>query len=384
MQGNLNGERLKRARQYRGLSVSELAEKANCTRQSIYGYESEKTKRIDISTISNIAEALEFPERFFYEPDIKTKIGSTYFRALLTTGAKYREAQKQKMEFLAAIFVFLQEYLEFPRPAIPDCTGLTPEQAAEKLRWEWHLGTRPIENIVTLVESNGIVVTKFPVETNDVDAFSQLVQIKNESVFLIGYSENKTATSRIHFDVAHELGHICLHGWSEDIEKIDKEEFKAREKEANEFAAAFLLPKESFIKDAAVNPKSIPAYTEMKRKWKVSIQAMARRSFALGLINMTDYQDIIRTLQRRGMRKQEPLDNVLMTASPTLLKTAVMMLLNEKVFTPQEFMDELSYGYNLSMYPKDVEVLLDLPGGTLTPPPVIYLNNIRKGLVKGE
>lgn len=377
MQGNLNGERLKKARIYRELSVSDLAEQSECSRQSIYMYEKEKTKRVDLNTIETLAKVLKFPERFLCETDMKAEIGSTYFRALLTTSSKYRESQIQKMEFLADIFVFLQEYLEFPHHAIPDCAGQTPEEAAATLRREWHLGTRPIENIVSLVESNGIIVTKFSVDTNDIDAFSQLVRIGDEDIYLIGYSENKTAASRIHFDIAHELGHICLHGWSEDIEKIDRDEFKKREKEANEFAAAFLLPGESFAKDAAVNPKSIPAYTELKRKWKVSIQAMARRSFSLGLITMEEYQEIIRTLQRRGMRKQEPLDNMLVTASPTLLKTAVIMLLTENVFTPQEFMDELSYNYNLSLYPKEVESLLDLPRGTLNKPKAVYLNNLK-------
>ena len=377
MQGNLNGERLKKARIYRELSVSDLAEQSECSRQSIYMYEKEKTKRVDLNTIETLAKALKFPERFLCETDMKAEIGSTYFRALLTTSSKYRESQIQKMEFLADIFVFLQEYLEFPHHAILDCAGQTPEEAAATLRREWHLGTRPIENIVSLVESNGIIVTKFSVDTNDIDAFSQLVRIGDEDIYLIGYSENKTAASRIHFDIAHELGHICLHGWSEDIEKIDRDEFKKREKEANEFAAAFLLPGESFAKDAAVNPKSIPAYTELKRKWKVSIQAMARRSFSLGLITMEEYQEIIRTLQRRGMRKQEPLDNMLVTASPTLLKTAVIMLLTENVFTPQEFMDELSYNYNLSLYPKEVESLLDLPRGTLNKPKAVYLNNLK-------
>ncbi|MFR4165872.1 MAG: helix-turn-helix domain-containing protein [Dorea formicigenerans] len=373
----MNGERLKKARIYRELSVSDLAEQSECSRQSIYMYEKEKTKRVDLNTIETLAKALKFPERFLCETDMKAEIGSTYFRALLTTSSKYRESQIQKMEFLADIFVFLQEYLEFPHHAIPDCAGQTPEEAAATLRREWHLGTRPIENIVSLVESNGIIVTKFSVDTNDIDAFSQLVRIGDEDIYLIGYSENKTAASRIHFDIAHELGHICLHGWSEDIEKIDRDEFKKREKEANEFAAAFLLPGESFAKDAAVNPKSIPAYTELKRKWKVSIQAMARRSFSLGLITMEEYQEIIRTLQRRGMRKQEPLDNMLVTASPTLLKTAVIMLLTENVFTPQEFMDELSYNYNLSLYPKEVESLLDLPRGTLNKPKAVYLNNLK-------
>ncbi len=34
-----------------------------------------------------------------------------------------------------------------------------------------------------------------------------------------------------------------LHEWSEDVESLTREQFKEREKEANEFAAAFLLQK---------------------------------------------------------------------------------------------------------------------------------------------
>lgn len=104
MQGNLNGERLKKARIYRGFSVSELAEKSGCSRQSIYMYEREKTKRVDLNAIEALARTLDFPERFFCESDMKAEIGSTYFRALLTTSSRYREAQTQKMEFLADYF----------------------------------------------------------------------------------------------------------------------------------------------------------------------------------------------------------------------------------------------------------------------------------------
>jgi hypothetical protein len=65
------------------------------------------------------------------------------------------------------------------------------------------------------------------------------------------------------------------------------------------------------------------------------------------------------------MRKEEPLDDELITAEPSSLKTSVIMLLNEDVFTPKGFMDELSFGYNLSLEPEEVEFLLDLPDGTL-------------------
>jgi hypothetical protein len=79
-----------------------------------------------------------------------------------------------------------------------------------------------------------------------------------------------------------------------------------------------------------------------------------------------DYQNLIRTMQRRGQRKEEPLDDVLLTAQPAMLRTAVVMLLQEDVFMPKEFMHELSKNYGLSIYPEEVEYLLSLPTGILS------------------
>lgn len=87
---------------------------------------------------------------------------------------------------------------------------------------------------------------------------------------------------------------------------------------------------------------------------------------------------LIRTMQRRGQRKEEPLDDVLVTASPALLKTSVVMLLHENVFTPQEFMDELSAEYGLSIYPEDIEELLSLPDNTLATQKIINFRSMLK------
>ena len=222
------------------------------------------------------------------------------------------------------------------------------------------------------------MVTSFQTSTNDVDAFSRFVETAETSPrYIIAYSNNKTSAARIHFDIAHELGHICLHDWSDDIEDLPKEDFKKREIEANDFAAAFLLPESSFRKDAESGPQTITFYKQLKRKWKVSIAAMIRRSEKLGIISSEQYQDLIRTMQRRGQRKEEPLDDVLLTASPSLLKTSIMMLLQEDVFTPREFMEELSESYDLSIHPKEIEFLFDLPSGTLSQNTIIDFTKLQ-------
>ena len=345
-----NGERLKKARIYRGLTVAELAERVGCQRQTLSMYEISKSQPTDKTTVARLAQELDFPVRYFYEHPTTFASGTVYFRSLLTTNKKYRSEQIVKMDYLAQIYSLLQDYVAFPEYeplGLPD--DITPEQAAYALRDAWGLGRGPIDNLISVVEQHGILVTSFSTSTNDVDAFSQFMGAADIPTYIIAYSNNKTSAARIHFDIAHELGHICLHEWSEDIEDISKEEFKLKEREANDFAAAFLLPEETFRKDAARGPQTITYYKQLKKKWKVSIAAMIRRSEKLGIISTDDYQNLIRVMQRRGLRKEEPLDDILFTATPALLKTSVIMLLQENVFSAAEFMDELSSSYGLSI-----------------------------------
>lgn len=378
MTKQFNGERLKKARIYRGLTVAELAEQVGCQRQTLSMYEISKSQPTEKEVVQRIARVLDFPYKFFYEGTESCSTGTTYFRSLLTTNKRYRNEQIAKIDFLSHVFLMLQDYVAFPtfqELDLPD--QATPEEAAYALRREWNLGNGPIDNIVSIVEQHGILVTTFATNTDDVDAFSKFICDAEYPTFLIAYSSNKTAAARIHFDIAHELGHICLHEWGEDIEELSKEEFKKREKEANEFAASFLLPKETFMKDAESGPHNLAYYKQLKKKWKVSIAAMIRRAENLGVLTTDEYQDLIRTMQRRGIRKEEPLDDVLVTATPALLKTSVIMLLQEGVFTSKEFMEELSTEYGLSINPEEIEYLIGLPVGTLAPPKIIDISSIQ-------
>ncbi len=373
-----NGDRLKKARIYRGLTVAELAERVGCQRQTLSMYEIAKSQPTNKNIIARIAETLDFPTEYFFERPVVSTSGTIYFRSLLTTNKKYRSEQSVKMDFLSQIYSLLQDYVSFPKyEALQLPEDVTPEQAAYMLRDAWGLGRGPVDNLVAVVEQHGILVTSFSTSTDDVDAFSQFIETADVPTYLIAYSNNKTSAARIHFDIAHELGHICLHEWSEDIEELSKEEFKNREREANDFAAAFLLPESTFRLDAMSGPHTITYFKQLKKKWKVSIAAMIRRAEKLGVISMDEYQSLIRIMQRRGQRKEEPLDDVLITATPALLKTSVIMLLQEDVFTPREFMDELSCSYGLSINASEVEYLLGLPTGTLAVSKIIDFSTLQ-------
>lgn len=361
-----NGERLKIARMWRNLSATQLADLTGFSRQTISMLENGKLMNPEFATVQKLSEKLEFPITFFLE---ETKINlnesTTFFRSLLTTNKKYRVEQEEKIKFIAIVYNMLSEYLEFEKVNLPQIpTNATPQEAANILREYWGLGNRPIENIVYLVESNGLIVTDFETATGDVDAFSHKITSDDMETYLIGYSKNKRTAARIHFDVAHEIGHILLHNWREDLECIDKEEFKEIELQAHAFASAFLLPEDEFRKDVSPYATNLAYYTELKKTWKVSIAAMIRRAKDLDIITADDYSRLMRNMQKQGIRKIEPLDDELVTAEPSLLRQAIKILFDQKVFTPNEFLEELSREYGLTLYHKDIETLLGLKKGT--------------------
>lgn len=362
-----NGERLKAARTYRGLTVAELADKLGLQRQTISMYENNKINNPDYSTIQKMGDELGFPATYFLQSDIvAVKTRSTYFRSLLTTSKKYRSEQIERINLIGQLYSFISEYIDFPESKLPDFDGNSPEEAAKLLRSFWKLGERPIDNIIYLVEQNGILVSSFSAEDNFIDAFSQLLEINGETRYLIGFSDNKTTAARIHFDIAHELGHILLHEWSEDVEALSKDEFKEVESQAHHFAGAFLLPKDAFLKDLGTYGGNLDYYSELKKKWKVSISAMIRRAYTLGAITQFTYQQLMRTMQKRGIKKFEPFDDVLVTSFPTLFSAAINMLLNEGVFSPKEFVETLASECSLSLSSSEIEKLLGLPEGKLT------------------
>ena len=97
----------------------------------------------------------------------------------------------------------------------------------------------------------------------------------------------------------------------------------------------------------------------------MSIVAMLMRAYRLGIIDLDQYKAIIIKMQKQGIRKQEPLDADIITAEPSLIKTAVYLLLSNNIFTKSEFVNTLAEEGNLSLYPDQIEQIIGLEAGTL-------------------
>ena len=374
-----NGKRLKNARLFRGLTLTQLAENTGISKQSLSLYENEKNTP-EHERVRALATSLNFPYDFFFQKDAwETVTDVTYFRSLASATKMDRTAQSIKLEYVAKIYEVLLNYIDFPALNLPEVsfdgsddefdekgsedTQEHIESIAQRVRELWCVGDVPIKNLQFLLEKNGIIVTGFDTKEDKIDAFSQRTIVGNGDIYFIAVALGQRPEGRIRFDMAHELGHILLHPWSENLELITKEEFKAREKQANMFASALLLPKSSFGKDVQAYPTDLKYYRFLKKKWKVSIQAMAYRTNQLGIITDNQFQYMMRQISKNGWRTKEPGD-VPYSLNENIFQGAIDLLIEEKILNPASIMRTLKQ-YGITLYRQDIEELLHLREGTL-------------------
>jgi Zn-dependent peptidase ImmA (M78 family) len=128
----------------------------------------------------------------------------------------------------------------------------------------------------------------------DIDAYIKKV---NNDNFKIVLNYNISYERRENFSLAHELGHLFLHmGFIIDSEKWNSlseykdsifyrnNKYSLEEFEANEFAAAFLMPKNEFIMVAEENLENNQYnLAPISEYFDVSLQAVANRGKWLGI-----------------------------------------------------------------------------------------------------
>jgi len=367
---NFNPARLNEARLYRKMTIEELANAIGVKKQAISQFENGKNPP-EFTTLNSISKALNFPIRYFVEDDTtETAVGNTYFRAPFSSNKKDLQSQRIKAKYVAFIQNCLSEYVDFPTLNIPPRFDEIDdiERIANQVRDYWGLGREPIPDIIALLERNGIIVSEFSTEGKTIDAFYQYGKVFNREYYCIVLGTDKLTFARRQFSAAHELAHILLHERNDDIDELNREDFHKRESEANKFASAFLLPRETFTQDAQPYCNKLNYYVELKRKWRVSISAMLIRASDLGIISANQYQYLQRQISHNGWRTHEPLDEYLVIKRPKALKQAINILLLNGYLSPKQIFNLFS-NYRLSL-PKDVvDEVLSLEPDTLSDEP---------------
>jgi len=370
-----NPNRLKSARLYEGLTLVELATQTGVSKQMISQYENGKSAP-GLETLMRIMRVLGFPREYFYLPDNDSVfIGPTFFRASVTANKLTKDSQIEKLKGLSEGYSMLESYIDFPKLNLPhiNISGLERidiERYAEETREYWCLGQEPINNVVSLLEKNGIIISSLETSSNKVDAFSHSQTVNGQERCFIILGNDKKSAVRRQFDAAHELAHLVMHNGLVNIDELSKDEYKEMERQADSFAASFLLPRTPFIKDL-VYPSKLDFYVELKKKWRVSVGAMIVRAFHLEVISYNQYQYLMRQMGTKGWRTKEPLDDVITVPEPTLLRRAVDMLLINNVLKVRDILAKLRLTQNKA------ETLLNLPKGKL-----IELENAEEKVVQ--
>lgn len=291
----INSNRIRYARLFQGFSQKEVAEKLNVTPRTIRAYESGDSQPEHLSTLAKI---LDFPTTFFFGNDLLyAKDGEISFRAVTKLKADLK-AQAETRTGLAFLFSNeLEQAFKLPEPNIPDFSDLSPEEAAISLRSYWNLGDEGISNMIALLEKNGVHVYSLSMDI-DVDANCTWYEDR-PFIFL----NNQKSAERSRFDAAHELGHLIRDRF---IDTKDDRSHVQKEKEANEFASAFLMPETSL---RFYTPKFVTVDTlvSLKHKWGVSVAALAYRLYQLELVSEWVYKRVLSPeIAKRGYRIKEP------------------------------------------------------------------------------
>ena len=247
---------------------------------------------------------------FFLEPGPvdDNVIHTTSFRTLAnqkpTLSAKTRaiieRAEKQRDVYLQLLTELGGAETQSFDP--PNVEGRTPTEAAEIVRrWLGVDDTNTFDTYRAAVEASGILVFRS-------NGYNGKWQIPQESPIL-GFSlydeicplifvRKQNTDSRQTFTLAHELGHVVLHRSSSIDDEFDVHSTEGDERDANTFAANFLVPARflNTIRDAQ-RPRETPELDgwlrDCRRAWGVSTEVVLLRLIDTGRLDRTIYEDYL-------------------------------------------------------------------------------------------
>lgn len=266
--------RLTQARVRLGVSKTDLAARAGVSPAAIGQYEAGvNSPRPEV--VERLAKALQVRPEFFSvgRPLVRIDTVNAHFRSLRSARVSDRQKALATATLVWELAFALERYVKLPEANLPVVsTGATPAEAAAALRRHWNLPDGPIKHLVAMAESKGIIVAVRPLsEIDAVDAFSVVVLDRPIIVTTPRRTEN---VFRHRFSVAHEIGHMLLHG---EV----TEPSAAIEREADAFAAAFLTPASAM--DAVLPQRlDLAALDRLGRTWGVSPTSLVRRMVERG------------------------------------------------------------------------------------------------------
>jgi Zn-dependent peptidase ImmA (M78 family) len=247
------------------------------------------------------ADALGFEPEFFLDPiEDEFREEECSFRRRESTPARLRERVLAHGTLVGMVVHYLNRTLKLPSynvPRIPVQRLEDVEVAARACREHWGLDLdAPLAKVGLVLEGAGVPIGVLDAQDEKVDAFSR----RGAKLCMIVLNTTKGSTSRTLSDIAHEAGHLVMH-WDQPLRTPE------REKEAQRFAGAFLLPAQQFARELRTMSRlDWEHWFELKQRWRTSVAMMIYRAHDLGLIDAVQFRRFYKTLHKRGWHRDEP------------------------------------------------------------------------------
>lgn len=178
------------------------------------------------------------------------------------------------------------------------------EDVADACRRLWGLGAdRPIVSMNRVLEQKaGVLLTRLTKPDGEkLQAFSRRGYDGRLSFVVLNPATGSTSQAR--FDMAHELGHLICH----PTPLMHGLELKDRERAADRFASAFLMPRAGFRRAHWAGGRvNWTALLELKTRWKTSLEALLYRAFSLGYIDAIEHRRAYKYLSAKKWLHNEP------------------------------------------------------------------------------
>lgn len=328
-----NPEMVNLAREFRGLTQTQLAESSGLTQARIARAEAGVGVELSEEEIGKLADALGFPKEFLFlqEPQYQYGTGAFYTRTRQMTAAE-RNLVSSTVNVLRIHVKRMLRHVDVQGSRfIPKMTSdefFSPSGAALALRSAWKIPRGPIKNMTKLLESAGVIVVECDFGLAPMDATSINVGDTPPIIFV-----NKNVPGdRWRFTLAHELAHLVMH----DIPR------PAMEDEADEFASEFLVPSEEVAPDfSRMKSASLDFFLTLKSYWGVSIAALIMKAQSLRKIDENQKKWLFIQMSKLGMRKVEPAP--IRKERPTLHPMMISHFRDTLGFNDEEFGAVVTY-----------------------------------------
>ena len=293
----VNGDRIRQAREIKGLTQKELADAIGVDQSTVARWERDVVAASD-AQIELISFATKFPVAFFRRsigPEFP--FGSLMNRARKSLLSQDRDRLRQVGRLTFELASVLADKFSTIPVHVPQADARDPRQAAQVARNAFGLSPdTPITSIINRLERNGVFVFAIPDEIDEHDAYSLWADTDPRKPVIV-VSAGKPG-DRLRWNVAHELGHLVMH------RSLDGT-LAEREDQADLFASELLLP-EVAMRVELQPPLTLTRFAEVKAKWGVSIQAAINCALSLRLITERQRKYQFMQLSSLGWRKHEP------------------------------------------------------------------------------